>query len=229
MSEIDIVITSYFRPDFTLECLNRIEDYTEMFHRVIVVDNGSSQQTRDMLWDAKDSMLLDVLVLLDRNYGLEPAKNIGLSLVRSDLYIDMDNDIYVNEGWVEKLLALKEKYPEYAAIAAHPQTFVGDDINLLLKDTNEIREYSKCGASARLMDTKLVKEVGGWRNEGELKTLTRGEEYYICGKLKEKGHKVGYARDVAIQHDFGDSNWGYGKEEHYHSAVWPQPSNKLYG
>lgn len=227
--QVSIIVTSYFRKDFTAECLSRLNVYTDNYH-LILVDNNSDQETRDMLWDFQENGLIHDLVLLNENRGLEPAKNIGLSLVKSDIFCDMDNDIYVQEGWLEDLLRLKEKYPEYAAIAAHPQDFIGDDINLLLNDENEIREYSKCGASARIMETALVRQVGGWRTEGDLKTLTRGEEFYISGKMHELGKKVGYARDVEVYHAFSNNeNWGYDKDvEHYHNPIWPMPKDSDY-
>ncbi|MFA7663043.1 MAG: glycosyltransferase [Patescibacteria group bacterium] len=226
---IDIVVTSYFRPQFTWNCLDAIKTNTLTPHRVILIDNGSDKETKDMLMKAVEFGYINKMLMLPKNIGLEPAKNIGLSFVQSDWFCDMDNDIVVPPAWLESLLKLKDKHPEYAAIACHPQVFVGDDINFLLNDKNEIREYSKCGASARLMNTKLVREAGGWRNEGDMVTLTRGEEFYICGKLRAKGYKVGYAREIGVKHLFGKENWGYENNiEHYHKPVWPMPSDKIY-
>lgn len=228
--KIDIVVISYFRPKFTWKCLESIYNNTLTPHNVIVVDNGSDKETKDMLQKAYQMGYINKMLWLPENLGLEPAKNWGLSFVQSDWYVDTDNDIVVPPAWLEGLLTLKERHPEYAAIACHPQVFVGDDINLLLNDKNKIREYSHCGAVARLMNTNLVREVGGWRNEGDMVTLTRGEEKYICGKLRAKGYKVGYARDIKCFHDFGtNDNWGYEEgTEHYHKPVWPLPNNKIY-
>lgn len=233
---IDIVITSYFRPDFTLECLIKIMQNTKTPHRVIVVDNGSDQETQDMLWDAKESGLIQDLILLEENRGLEPAKNIGLSLVRSDWYIDTDNDIYVppivdGKDWLERLLELKDRNQEFAAISCPPQVFIGANKEALFKDSPEVMEWDKCGGSMRLMNTKLVREVGGWRNNPkDMIEANRSEEWYICGKLREKGYKVGYARDVEVFHPFGtNGEWGYENVPHYHRDIQPRPTDLQYG
>jgi GT2 family glycosyltransferase len=230
----DIVVTSYFRKDYTKECLKQLHKNTTSPHRVIIVDNGSDNETVEELCEHKRKGLIDILVLLNKNYGLEPAKNMGLSFVRTERYVDCDNDIIVpppkpKGDWLSELHELMDRYPKYGAISAHPHIFVGDNIDFLLTDTNEIREYSKCGASARLMRTDIVKKVGGWREEGDMKTLNRGEEFYIAGKIHTEGFKVGYARDVEVFHLMGD-NWGYPEEvDHSHAPIWPPISHIAYG
>ena len=46
---IDIIITSYFRKDFTKKCIESIREFTKTPYRLIVVDNGSDKETVDML------------------------------------------------------------------------------------------------------------------------------------------------------------------------------------
>ena len=238
-NKIDFVVVSYFRPQFTWECLKNLKDFTLTPHRVIVVDNGSDQVTQDVLWDAKESGLIDVLILLDKNYGLEPAKNYGLHFVQSDLYVDTDNDILVpppekSGDWLAQLKLLLDKDPQLAALALTPQVFIGATKAAMFKDSPEVLERDFVGGSMRLMRTDAVRAVGGWRsNPKDMNEANRGEERYICGKLKAKGYKVGYARDVECFHMFGDNPdapWGYSAGvEHYHRAQWPIPSDTMFG
>jgi glycosyltransferase involved in cell wall biosynthesis len=229
---IDIVITSYFRKEFTEQCLLKLKKYTFTPHRIIVVDNGSDSETTDML----RGMEIDELVLLPDNIGLEPAKNIGLSHVTSDWFVDSDNDILVppfekGKDWLQRLLELKDKNPEYAAIACPPQVFIGANKEELFRNKPEVVEWNKCGGSMRLMNTKLVRQVGGWRNEPkDMIEANRSEEWLICGKLKAEGYKVGYARDIGVYHFFGDDKqWGYGNVPHYHKDIYPRPTDTQYG
>ena len=79
----------------------------------------------------------------------------------------------------------------------------------------------------RLMRTDAVRAVGGWRSDPkDMNEANRGEERHICGKLKAKGYKVGYATDIDCYHLFGPDNWGYDMEvEHYHRDQWPIPTD----
>ena len=234
-NQVDIVMTSYYRPHFTAQCLEAIDKYTKYPHRVILIDNGSDRETTDYLWDAWEHNTINLLILLDKNYGLEPAKNKALPFVRSDLYVDTDNDIIVNDYgsdcWLTRLVGLMNRNKGYAAISSTPQVFIGADKSEMFKDADEVVERDFVGGSMRIMRTDAVKEVEGWREEPkDMVEANRGEEHYICGKLKKEGWKVGYARDVECQHLFGSDNWGYKKEtEHYHRDQWPIPTDEMYG
>lgn len=236
MDKTDIVISSYFRSQFTWDCLAMLKKHTTTPYRVILVDNCSDKVTQDTLWDAREAGLIDVLILLDKNYGLEPAKNYGLHFVKSDLYCDTDNDILVppagkHGDWLSQLIALLENDEKMAALACPPQVFIGAQKEQMFKDAPEILERDFVGSSMRLMRTKAVREVGGWRsNPKDMNEANRGEERYICGKLKARGYKVGYARDVEVFHMFGEGEWGYQEGvEHYHRAQWPVPTDKMHG
>lgn len=236
-NQIDIVVTSYHRPQFTLDTLAAVSGFTALPHRVIVVDNGSDKQTVKMLIEAKDDGLITTLVLLDKNYGLEPAKNVGLSLVTSDVYVDTDNDILVpppdeHGDWLSKLADLMDQNDQYAAIACPPQVFIGANKEALFMDAPPVKEWDKCGGSMRIMDTEAVRKAGGWRNDPkDMTEANRSEEWYICGKLRRLGYKVGYATNIEVFHQFSDDEeWGYGKDTpHYHRDIQPRPTDKQYG
>ena len=218
--KIDIVITSYNRRKFTETCVREIHERTTTPHRVIVVDNGSTDDTVPYLQSLRIAGYIDVLILLDRNLGLERAKNIGLSVVNSTWYIDTDNDIVVESprdgtDWIAKLLELIARNPEFGGIACRPQIMVGEPGNAF-DDCGEVRE-GNAGAHARVMRTEAVRQVGGWNNH----FTNRSEEKEIRGRFGKIGLKTGYARDVRCIHLFGD-NWGYSDDiPHFHRDIWP--------
>ena len=123
---VDILVTSYYRKDFTEKCLLAISNYTTYPHRIIVGDNGSNLETTDMLEDYFEVGVIDELVLLSENRGLEPMKNILLSHVQSEYFVDTDNDIIAPDGeWLTRLIKLMDERKDYAAIACTPQVFIG--------------------------------------------------------------------------------------------------------
>jgi len=142
-TKIDIVLVSYHRAQFTYDCLSSIKTFTTTPHRVIVVDNGSDNETVKMLQESKEDGLIDILILLPENLGLEPAKNYGLQMVESKLYVDSDNDILLpppdkDGDWLSKLIKLMT--PEYAAISLPPQVFIGADKKEMFKDAGDVQQ-----------------------------------------------------------------------------------------
>lgn len=169
--------------------------------------------------------MIDILVLLDHNYGLEYAKHRAMSFVDSRLFVSTDNDILAykyDPCWLTKMVELIDTNPQYAAIGCRPQILVGTG-NIFEGKTEEVIEFTHVPGYLRIMRTDFVKYVGAWRDEREL----RGhEEYWISLKLQEQHMKVGWANNVKCWHLFGEGNWGYGDlpvEKHGHGEVSSLP------
>jgi GT2 family glycosyltransferase len=67
--------------------------------RVIVVDNGSTDRSRE----CAQSRGADVIAL-DRNYGFAAAVNRGLDAVAEELVAVVNNDVTFERDWLERLL-----------------------------------------------------------------------------------------------------------------------------
>ena len=228
MQPIDIVITTWQREWMTKACLKALRQNTMTPHRIILIDNGSNY-----IDQAHYLMDSDIYLKLDRNYGLEHAKWLGMAFVESDLFVSMDNDIlvykYEDKDWLQQLVDLMEKYPEYGAIAPRPQILVATGNIFEGKEDQELVDFGHVPGYARIMRTKWVLEVGAWKDKAPL----RGhEELWIGEKFRDKGYKMAWANHIQCWHMFGvedTDGWGYPKgmspEEHGHNPVWPLPQN----
>ena len=224
--------------------LESIYQRTRTPYRLIVVDNGSSDDMQQMLKMYHDKGVIKVLILLDRNFGLEHAKNTGLRAVTSKPYfVNTDNDLLIESpsggtDWLAKMIKIMDDHPEFGAVAARPQVQLGlhniyqteirpDGTEVKhTTDDDQIGFYNggngPCGGSYRIMRTEPVKKIG-WRGLDDASeddpTLSRSEEWRICGGLNKQGYKCGFAKHVRCYHLFGKENWGYGKGvPHYHAS-----------
>jgi glycosyltransferase involved in cell wall biosynthesis len=218
---IDIVLTAWEREEFTQKALLSIKHNTFHPYRLILIDNGSKHQ--GWLTQAKMDGLIDILILMDKNYGLETAKNLAMNFVESDLFVSTDNDILASSCWLKKLKLLMQRYPNYGAIACRPQVLVGTGD--IFKDTQEdVLEFTHIPGYLRLMKTDLVRKTGAWKDK---RPLRGHEEYWISQKLREMGHQVGWAVNVPCYHMFGqEGDWGYTglePEDHGHNPVGGLP------
>lgn len=210
-------MVTYNRLQFTKKVIEHLIERTTSPFRLIIVDNASSDGTMDYLNKIKaDTGLIKRLIPSKINLGLQAAKNLGLEYVESNYFVDTDNDCLcpkLDPDWLARLRSFLDQYPDFAAIALRPQVLVG--VGPIFKDAKEIVENNLAGGSFRIMRTQLVREVGGWVNDFE----NRREEWEICGKLRRKGFKVGYTRDIFTYHMFGE-NWGYDENiPHYHNQA----------
>ena len=214
MDKIDIVVVVHDRPKHTEACLTYLKDRTPRnLYKLIVVDNGSRDETVNILKTFEARGDIDHLILNEDNAGVEVAYNIGLSQVESDVFISSDNDILVPDlqpSWLEQQRAIFESHSDYGAIALRPQVLLG--VGPIFKDAqDDVVENNLCGGVMRMMRTSLIKGFG-W--DSVLRKGGRGqEEWDICGKIKQAGYKVGYCTNLWAYHLFGDKNWGYLKGE----------------
>ena len=225
---IDIVCTTWGREWMTKLCLAALRKNTATPFRLIMIDNGSEPFTQHDYLNSSD-----IYVKLDKNYGLEYAKNLGMKFVESEFFVSLDNDIMVyayQPDWLFQVLKLMYEHPEYGAIAPRPQTLVADSMYIF--DTpNELVDFGHVPGYARVMRTKMVNECGAWWDKRE----GRGhEELWIGEKFREKGYKMAWANKIKCWHLFGKEDtdeWGYPKGvdplTHGHKPVWPMPKNDL--
>lgn len=217
--------------------LESIIERTHTPYRLIVVDNGSEKKMQDMLKEYHKRGLIHTLVLADKNWGLEHAKNTGLRFVRSKPYfVNTDNDLLIEgpqggSDWLSKLVNIMDNHPEYGAVACRPQVQLGlmdiyhDEVkeDEVIKHTTEDDQIGfyyggegPCGGSFRIMRTEPTKKIG-WRDDDPSKS--RSEEWRICQGLNKEGYKVGFAKHIRCYHLFGEGNWGYKDGvPHYHES-----------
>jgi glycosyltransferase involved in cell wall biosynthesis len=220
---IDIVLTTWKREDIcraTIETLKKNTSYTPF--RLIVIDNGSQESFQE--WLLKTA---DIYVKMDKNYGLEHVKNIGMNFVESPMFISTDNDILVpkpdhekKKDWLIELIELKQRHPTFASIALRPQTLVGTKYeDVFPEDVGEIVEFSHVPGYMRLMDSDVVRALGAWKDK---RPLRGHEEIWISERIRDMGKKCGWAGHIPCWHIFGGDDWGYTgmkPEEHGHRPV----------
>lgn len=228
MEPINIVMTTWNREEFTRRSIKSIQDNTKYPYRLIIIDNGSdSKEFRDWL-----SKTCSEGVFLDKNYGLEYAKNKGMELVTSELFVSTDNDILApkpkdGKDWLGTLVGLMDRNVEYAAISCRPQVLIGT--GNIFDESKEITDFTHVPGYLRIMRTALVKEAGAWSDK---RPLRGHEEFWISEKLRAMGHKVGWANHVKVFHLFGENeDWGYTglkPEEHGHNPVGGIPPDSSF-
>lgn len=219
----DIVLTTWDRPDFTERVIDAIHDNTSSPFRLIVIDNGSRDETKYLLKRFHDMDMIDVLVLLDRNRGLEYTRHLGLELVETERFVATDSDclprkplqavgkksdgevgVVTEIDWLTLLNSLMTANPDYAALACRTQIMIGSG-DIFGEAPPPIVDFT-CGGSLRLMQTDIIRKLGGWDRHSDLRG---NEEHYICNKIREAGFKCGFASYIPCYHLFGEGNWGY--------------------
>jgi len=97
---MSIIIVNYNNINDTIECLDSLKHTIYPNYEIIVVDNGSMADSRQILEKRKDIKL----IALDKNYGFVTANNIGINNSSGEMICLLNNDTIVDAKWLSELV-----------------------------------------------------------------------------------------------------------------------------
>ncbi|HXP28784.1 MAG TPA: glycosyltransferase family 2 protein [Solirubrobacteraceae bacterium] len=111
---VDVVIVAYNRYDLTESCLRHLGAQT-IEHRVILIDNGSTDGTFERVaadWPAVE------LRRLPENHGFAEACNRGVAAGSGEIVVLLNNDVDAREDFLARLVAPLEADARLGSVAA---------------------------------------------------------------------------------------------------------------
>lgn len=117
---ISVIVVNWNRGELLRSCLRSIAAQRGIgTFEVIIVDNGSSDNSREVMEEFKKSSGLTVqLILNDRNYGFCGANNQGIRAARGEHVALLNNDAEADPGWLEAMLSELRERPDFGMIAS---------------------------------------------------------------------------------------------------------------
>lgn len=149
--KLSIVIPVYNNYNFTVKCLEDLS-YLPNDHEIIIVDNGSSDNTKKIV---SDNARLKI-IRNKTNQGFASAVNIGYSMSSGENVMFLNNDIRLRsnkENWTKEIIEVAES----------GEFLVGPTIGVLDDNFNFITEANK-------MPLKGHVYMSGWNITANVKT-----------------------------------------------------------
>lgn len=163
--KISIIIPTYKPQNYIFECLNSLATQTlpKDQWEVIIVLNGCNEPWYSMLIDYLHSHDLPNAQLIQTDKaGVSNARNIGLDDAKGEYITFVDDDDYVSDSYLEKLLEI-----------ASPETIAASYTIAYNENTNQAQSYY------------LEQEYNKWYNNGNSMTFYKPRRYLNgpCMKL----------------------------------------------
>ena len=209
------IIVTYNGSSFIENCLNSLKkDMDEK--DIIVIDNGSKDATVAIIEEKYTGVRLIRQV---RNSGFGKANNIGLQMAvleNADYVFLLNQDVYVEEHSVRRLVDISGLYPEYGILSpmhlngngtALDNHFAGYVAGALVSDLylgRRARIYP-CyfvNAAAWLISKRCLETVGGF----DPLYFHYGEDDDYLNRVRYFKMKIGVCPGVRIYHDRGPVN-----------------------
>jgi GT2 family glycosyltransferase len=115
---VSIVIPTINDVRMTDECVRAIARHTRnVEHEVIVVDDGSPEETQKSLGTLSDELEFRLLLSAE-NTGFSATCNRGIEAATGDFIVLMNNDVVVRERWLSAMLKCANSDPRIGLVGA---------------------------------------------------------------------------------------------------------------
>ncbi len=195
---VSVIVCSYNGGRTLSQCLSSLVKLDYPDYEVIVVDDGSTDNTREILerfpW---------VRAIHQTNQGLSTARNVGLQAATGSVIAYTDSDCYVDRDWLTLLLAQLEQSgahavggpnfaPEDGWLAACVSAAPGQPTHVL--ESDQVAEHIP-GCNMAFRRTAL-ESLNGF----DPQFRRAGDDVDVCWRLQQAGMWITFASAAFVWH-----------------------------
>lgn len=212
MNLTSIIIPNFNGRQLLMDCIYSIKQFTDTPYEIIVVDNGSTD-------DSMDFCRMDGITLLSlpANKGFPAACNLGLKLASGDQLLLLNNDTIVTPNWLSNMLDCLYSSEDIGIVGPTTNYASGkQQIPMPFSSLNEIAEHGnkpdkeKWRQVERIVGicflfTRKVMDRIGLLDERFSPGHYEDDDY--CHRARLSGYRSMIAGDVFIYHH-GSASFG---------------------
>ncbi len=141
LPQVSIVIVNLNGGDRIQRCLQSVVANTGPVYELIIVDNGSSDDS--IAWI--ESLPFVTLVRNPNNVGAPLARNQALSLARGQFVVFLDNDTQVTPGWLDRFLEHAVRHPDTGVFGPRSNNVSGPQLvqTEISSNIHQLDEYAR--------------------------------------------------------------------------------------
>jgi glycosyltransferase involved in cell wall biosynthesis len=211
MPRIAVIIPTYNRAKLIGESIESVLRQTFTDFEIIVVDDGSTDNTKDVVNKFKDPR---IRYEYQENHGVSAARNNGVKMTAAEYitYLDSD-DVYLNHA-LEKMVNCLDMNRQVGFVygQAHIMKVGGEayriressihDHTTVIDPVEQVREllfYKPWNVSAFMVRHSCLDEIGGFNEE-----MWWGEDYYFFVRLAKR-YPAAYIAEAVVNVRYHDS------------------------
>lgn len=211
---ISVIIATRNRAPQLERCLRRFEGLDlagVSAWELIVVDNGSTDQTAQVVQDLKGENKLPLKYILESMPGVSPARNAGIRAAQYEILAFTDDDCMVGSGWLKAILQAFQSDPELSLVGGRVELHDPQDFEISLRRFDDACEVHTLDELIdRLIGCNMALSAQAIRKVGYFDTMMgagarfkAGEDHDYFYRVLKSGGKVRYDPEIRIEHAHG--------------------------
>lgn len=136
-----IIIPTYNQAKYLKACVESIGEHTDLPYEIIIVDNGSTDETADYLKEIGSQVRYRILA---DNHGFAGAVNMGLMMAKGTTLLLLNNDTLVTDNWLDNMLACLNSESKIGMVGPVTNYISGDQqIDVPYTDIIDMYEFAR--------------------------------------------------------------------------------------
>lgn len=215
---VTLILLCWNKLEETKRAVESIVNHTYVPYSLFIVDNGSSDDTPQYLFELSKQFSFVRVITLDHNYGFAGGMNAALQVASTDFVAILNNDLEMTAGWLERMLVHFYQHPNLGMIgplACNVSGLQGVTISGVDATPDKVArkvfsEYAgkifftqRIVGFAWVMRREVLERVGGFDlrfGQGNF------EDDDFCIRTQNAGYQLAIAADVFLYHK-GSASW----------------------
>ncbi len=205
-----VIIPSFNRADEIRELLASLQqlDFPRERFEVIVADDGSTDNTAEVVRQAQKGYDYPLHYFAQKNQGPGAARNLGMRNAQGDFFIFLDSDVTVPAHWLKNIDAALTA--EQADAFGGPDTYRKDFPPLLKAINYSMTSFITTGGLRGKKGKKIAKYYprsfnmglsrAVWQKIGGFSSLRHGQDIEYSHRILNSGAKVIFVADAPVFH-----------------------------
>ncbi len=212
---LSIVVPVFNKWELTAACIEAVRKHTSGKWELILVDNGSTDETASMA-----SCITDIrYIRIEENLGYARANNLGAQAARGHVLVLLNNDTEVQEGWDKPLrealadesvgaagsrLVYANGTIQHAGLAFGPDHLPWHIYRGFPADSPEVmhaRDFNALTGACLALRMQDYRRLGGLDEN----FINCYEDIDLCLRLRQEGKRIVYRPDSLVVHHEGQS------------------------
>jgi glycosyltransferase involved in cell wall biosynthesis len=210
MLKLSVIICTYNRAMLLKKCLKSLIDQVNKNFEIIVVDNNSVDNTKEVVSDISSN---SIHYIFEASVGLSYARNTGYKNSLGEYIAYIDDDAYADPFWCDRIIKNTIQY-EFDVCGGVILPYYEEKPPIWFDDRLEIRNYGKKGFVSKvkarqgfsgsniIFKKEHLYHFGGFDTELGMKgnKMGIGEESLLCKKISEIHNKFFFDPEIVVFH-----------------------------
>jgi GT2 family glycosyltransferase len=204
-ANVTVVVPTHNRVRMLRNCLEalRLQEMDSSLYEVVVVDDGSTDGTPDLLSDACSWKDAQIRSYRQTQQGPSAARNLGMREARGGLIAFTDDDCVPETSWLGSLVAAMPQDPQCAGIGGNIRGVGHSIISCYFDDCGALKHRVTDGAVTFLVTAnalyrrQVLLDVGGFSRQI---TWPGGEDPELSQRICARGFRLAVTDGATVRH-----------------------------